>query len=237
MTNIHAQCAGELSMRPNTLFKPICLLILGALALVPGRAEADEVTDWNAVLLRAIQTAATPGALQGRLGAIVHVAMFDAYNGVERRYTPIHVTLEAPRGASARAAVVYAAYTALTCLFPSQSFTADLESSLAGIADDSAYREQHVHRERRRLGAASRPGDPAVAQHGWTRYLSVHLHWKYGGGEMAADASSKPRRRRASWVERFLPVARDHDAVCHSISVELPFDPGAAGAHERPIRS
>ena len=138
MTNIHAQCAGELSMRPNTLFKPICLLIVGALALVPGRAEADEVTDWNAVLLRAIQTAATPGALQGRLGAIVHVAMFDAYNGVERRYTPIHVTLEASRGASARAAVVYAAYTALTALFPSQSFTADLESSLAGIANESA---------------------------------------------------------------------------------------------------
>jgi hypothetical protein len=125
-------------MRPNTLFKPMCLLILGALALVPGRVEADEVTDWNAVLLRAIQTAATPGALQGRLGAIVHVAMFDAYNGVERRYTPIHVTLEAPRGASARAAVVYAAYTALTALFPSQSFTADLETSLAGIANESA---------------------------------------------------------------------------------------------------
>ena len=53
-------------MRPNTLFKPICLLILGALVLVPGRADADEVTDWNTVLLRAIQTAATPGAKIGR---------------------------------------------------------------------------------------------------------------------------------------------------------------------------
>ena len=58
-----------------------------------------------------------------------------ASNDAIHRYTS---RLEAPRGASARAAVVYAAYTALTALFPSQSFTADLEASLAGIADNSA---------------------------------------------------------------------------------------------------
>ena len=125
-------------MRPDARLKSICLLIVCALALVPGRARADEVTDWNAVLQRAIVTAATAGPIQGRVAAIVHVAMFDAYNGVERRYTPIHVTLEAPRGASARAAVAYAAYTTLAALFPTQSFTADLEASLAGIADNSA---------------------------------------------------------------------------------------------------
>jgi hypothetical protein len=64
--------------------------------------------------------------------------MFDAYNGVERRFTPIHVAIEAPRGASRRAAVVYAAYTALSGLFPAQSFAADLDASLADIASDSA---------------------------------------------------------------------------------------------------
>src|SRR5262245_41517176 len=125
-------------MRRHTLLNAICLLIVGALVLVPGRARADEVTDWNLVLQRAITTAATAGPIQGRVAAIVHVAMFDAYNGVERRYTPIHVTLDAPRGASARAAAVSAAYTTLSAVFPTQSFTADLEASLAGIADDSA---------------------------------------------------------------------------------------------------
>jgi hypothetical protein len=125
-------------MRRHTLLDTICLLLVCAVVLVPGRARADEVTDWNTVLQRAITTAATAGPLQGRVAAIVHVAMFDAYNGVERRYTPIHVTLEAPRGASVRAAVVYAAYTTLSALFPTQSFNADLEASLAGIADDSA---------------------------------------------------------------------------------------------------
>src|SRR5262245_2029010 len=107
-------------MRPDAQLTSICLLIVWALALVPGRARADEVTDWNAVLQRAIVTAATAGPVQGRVAAIVHVAMFDAYNGVERRYTPIHVTVDAPRGASKRAAVVYAAYTTLSALFQSQ---------------------------------------------------------------------------------------------------------------------
>jgi hypothetical protein len=125
-------------MRRHTLLNAICFLAVCALALVPSRARADEVTDWNLVLQRAVTTAATAGPIQGRVAAIVHVAMFDAYNGVERRYTPIYVTLEAPRGASARAAVVYAAYTTLTALFPTQSFNADLEASLAGIAADSA---------------------------------------------------------------------------------------------------
>jgi hypothetical protein len=125
-------------MRPISLLHPVCLLTVCVLAAMPRAVHADEITDWNAVLQRAIQTAATAGPLQGRVAAIVHVAMFDAYNGVERRYTPIHVTLEAPRGASARAAVVYAAYTTLSALFPTQSFNADLEASLASIADDSA---------------------------------------------------------------------------------------------------
>jgi len=125
----------------NSKFSPrigIVALSLGLLLALPAVGVADEVLDWNAVVRRAIVTAATPGALQPRLAAIVHVSMFDALNGIDRRFTPIHVDAEAPRGASQRAAVVYAAYTALTALFPNQSFTADLDASLAGIAADAA---------------------------------------------------------------------------------------------------
>src|SRR5262245_37149986 len=89
---------------------------------VSSAAYADEVLDWNAVLRRAIVTAAPPGALQPRIAAAVHVAMFEAYNGIERRFTSIHdVSGEAPRGASKRAAVVYAAYTTLVADFPEQA--------------------------------------------------------------------------------------------------------------------
>src|SRR5262245_2137543 len=107
-------------------------------------SEDDEVLYWNNVLLRSIQTAATPGALQARQAAIVHVAMFDAFYGVERKYTRIHVTDFSPRrGASRRAAVVQAAFATLVALFPAQAsaLNADREISLAGIADDDAIED------------------------------------------------------------------------------------------------
>ena len=118
------------------------LLTLATLTLAPvSSAQADEVLFWNDVVLRAIRIGNTPGPLQGRTAAIVHVAMFDALNGIERRYTPIDVTdLSPARGASRRAAVVEAAYTTLVALFPAQSaaFAVDRAQSLAGIGNDAA---------------------------------------------------------------------------------------------------
>ena len=76
-------------------------------ALASGMAAADEVTDWNRIMLDALLIAPAPAApLAERPAAIVMAAVFDAVNGIERRYTPIHVSLDAPRGASKRAAAV-----------------------------------------------------------------------------------------------------------------------------------
>ena len=36
----------------------------------------------------------------------MHTAIFDAFNGIERRYTPIFVHQASPDGASRRAAVI-----------------------------------------------------------------------------------------------------------------------------------
>lgn len=103
-------------------------------------AHADEVLEWNAVALRAITVGAQPAFLHPRTLASVHVAIFDAVNGIERRFTPIHVIHEAPRGASRQAAAAQAAYTILVALFPAQAaaFANDLEASLARIAADAA---------------------------------------------------------------------------------------------------
>ena len=122
------------------------MIAFSLVATMPvARADGDdEVLYWNNVVRRSIQTAATPGALQSRQAAIVHVAMFDAFNGVERRYTQIHVTDLSPRrGASRRAAVVQAAYASLVALFPSQinALIADREASLAAIAADDAIED------------------------------------------------------------------------------------------------
>src|SRR2546421_2935331 len=114
-----------------------CLLLATGATLV----SADEVTDWNQIMLAAtITPPATPGPTSTRVTAIVQAAVFDAVNGIERRYTPIHVTPAAAPGASQRAAVVQAAYASLVRLFPGQTATFDQERtiSLIGIASGPA---------------------------------------------------------------------------------------------------
>jgi hypothetical protein len=117
-------------------FLMVAALLAAMATPLRSATDDDQVLRWNDVALRAIRTSvpAVPGALQQRLVAIVHVAMFDAVNGIERRYSPIHVAPDAPRGASVPAAAAQAAYTALTGLFPSQSFDQDLEASLDAIS-------------------------------------------------------------------------------------------------------
>jgi hypothetical protein len=73
-----------------------------------------------------------------RIGAIVQASVFDAVNGVTRRYTALHVTTSAPAGASAAAAAIGAAHEALTALFPAQQTSFDsLETATVGeLTDD-----------------------------------------------------------------------------------------------------
>jgi hypothetical protein len=90
----------------------------------------NQVLEWNQVFIDTLIATNTANSSSQRLGAIVHTAIFDAYNGIEQRYTPIFfVHNEAPHGASRRAAVIGAAYTALVGLFPSRQ--ADLDARYA----------------------------------------------------------------------------------------------------------
>src|SRR5947199_8533949 len=82
--------------------------------------DRNQVLEWNQIFIDTLIATNTPNASSQRLGAIVHTAVFDAYNGIERRYTPMYVNGVAPRGASRRAAVIAAASTALAALFPSR---------------------------------------------------------------------------------------------------------------------
>jgi hypothetical protein len=105
-----------------------------------GIAMANEVTDWNGVMLRATLTApVTPAPVSTRIAAIVQAAVFDAVNGIERRYTSIHVEPGAPAGASERAAAVQAAYAALLSLYPAQKPQLDVArtASLGAITDSN----------------------------------------------------------------------------------------------------
>jgi hypothetical protein len=103
--------------------------------LASSATKADVVMDWNAHLEEAIFTAAVPVPAQPRNAAIMHLAVFDAVNGIDRRYKPYHVVEKAPPGARIEAAAAQAAHTALVALFPEQADRLDehLEASLAGI--------------------------------------------------------------------------------------------------------
>jgi len=109
------------------------------LSSAAGRTESpNQVLEWNQIFIDTLIATNTANSSSQRLGAIVHTAIFDAYNGIERRYTPIFVHDSAPLGASRRAAVIAAAYTTLASLFPSRSaaLAESYTASLAALSDD-----------------------------------------------------------------------------------------------------
>jgi hypothetical protein len=125
-----------------------CLLVLSVLphlAAEPagkpaaaGEDYPDQVLEWNQIFVETLVATGTANSSSQRLGAIVHTAIFDAFNGIERRYTPVFINARAPRGASRRAAVVAAAYVALSGLFPSrhEALDASYAASIAALSDD-----------------------------------------------------------------------------------------------------
>jgi hypothetical protein len=85
-------------------------------------ASADAVTDWNAnagdIAMAACISPAPDPFHESRLYAMVHVAVHDALNAVERRYTPYAYDAVAPAGASTAAAVATAAHAVLVSELP-----------------------------------------------------------------------------------------------------------------------
>ncbi len=108
-------------------------------ALSDDSARPNPVLEWNQIFIDTLLATNTPNSSSQRLGAIVHTAIFDAYNGIEQRYTAVFVnSIAPPSGASRRAAVIAAAYTALVGLFPSRQAKLDeaYAASAAALSDD-----------------------------------------------------------------------------------------------------
>jgi membrane-associated phospholipid phosphatase len=108
-------------------------------------ASVDVVVAWNVTLVDALLASATAPQPGTRVGAIVQTAVFDAVNGITQRYAqyrPDALGTTAPRDASAKAAAVGAAYTALVALFPTQkaTFDAQLTATLPQKARSSVDR-------------------------------------------------------------------------------------------------
>src|SRR5690349_16554362 len=109
--------AGGLMSRIAIRASSIAVIVLCFALVAASPARADEVTDWNRFMFQAAKGAATSALTMSRVAAIVQASVFDAVNGIERRYDPVHVAAGAPRGASQRAAAVQAAYAALAHVY------------------------------------------------------------------------------------------------------------------------
>jgi len=127
--------------------KLMLLAVVAAALYGPVAARADTVTTWNRTMVAALDTAGTPPPPAMRAAAIVQASVFDAVNGIARRYTAVHVQPAAPRGASRAAAAASAAHETLVALFPAQQATFDqrLAETLAQLSDD-AGRGQSIAR-------------------------------------------------------------------------------------------
>src|SRR5262249_9216944 len=113
------------------------------ITVMSGVVRADVVTDWNRIMAQTVLTAKTSPLVTTRVVAIVQAAVFDAVNGIERRYTPIHVQPNAPPGASRRAAAIQAAYATLVALYPLQLADLDAQrtASLQAITEDGNFED------------------------------------------------------------------------------------------------
>jgi hypothetical protein len=84
----------------------MCLLLAILTTNLAAIATANEITDWNRTLLMLANLDGTKPLVLTRAIAIVQSAVFDAVNGIEPRYTAVHVQPAAPAGGSRRAAAV-----------------------------------------------------------------------------------------------------------------------------------
>ncbi len=116
------------------------LLLLASAAAAETPAPHDAVLFWNETALQAVKEARTPAPVVAHNLAVLHAAVYDAVNDIDRTHTVFHVDATAPLGASMEAAVSGAAYRVLTRLYPKQTkrFDAALAVALAGVADGSA---------------------------------------------------------------------------------------------------
>ncbi len=81
--------------------KLFALVLLSALA---STARADVIMDWNARADAIATDKRLLPPMQGRVLAIMHVAMFEAVNAIERRYVPYRLKLVADRKTSGETA-------------------------------------------------------------------------------------------------------------------------------------
>ncbi len=135
---------------------PICLIAAIAIYVSPGIAAdsgqhaVDKVTHWNSIAIDCAKIdhrIAGPDDPAGSVGeqfgptrtgralAIVHIAIFDAVNAIDRSYKSYLPTSAPPPNTSMEAAIAQSAHDTIVVLWPHQANSVDqeLQAQLAEI--------------------------------------------------------------------------------------------------------
>jgi hypothetical protein len=113
----------------------VAVLVVGSVPVLA--AAPDPVLEWIGIMNTTVLKAGTAPNVTGRVVALVSASVFDAVNGIEPRFHPLHVRSDAPRNASQRAAAIQAAYVILMNLYGAQqgaTLTSQHDASLAALA-------------------------------------------------------------------------------------------------------
>src|SRR6266487_1632327 len=129
----------SMKLRSGRLCAVVCVGLTAT--LLSAAAKADVVTDWNQTTLNtlaAVGQRRTPPS--GRLLAMVHSAIHDSINAIDRRYEGYAIHLDAHANASPEAAAAAAAHAVLLNQIPSQQANLDAAyaASLAAIPDGAS---------------------------------------------------------------------------------------------------
>ena len=126
---------------------PMNRVVAPAIAIVmtlsAATTHADVVTDWNQTTLEVLKAGNVLGNPWSRAMAMVHVAISDAINSVQKRHTRYVFAAPAAPNASAEAAAASAARQILLQLVPAQRTKIDeaYTDSLSRIPDGSTKNE------------------------------------------------------------------------------------------------
>ena len=153
-------------------------------------ARADVVSDWYERAAAAGYRAGVTTPVNTRTIAIVALAMFDAANAIEPRYTPYRAQPAAKPGASTDAAIAAAAHYVLRRAYPDQAGDLDAayHESLATLPHGSDtynfWRPVTAIRNGDLDASDATERDPA-----WEPFISTPLHPEYPCAQCVTQAS------------------------------------------------
>src|SRR5258708_12913494 len=93
------------------------LLAASAAMTTPTAAYSDMVTDWNEIAIQTFPPAVL-GPTQARFLGIVHAAIYDAINAIDRKHQVYAIDIKSPPGASLEVAAATPPHDTLVKLLP-----------------------------------------------------------------------------------------------------------------------